>query len=63
LDVKIIGKVLKPAFVGDLGGEEEEAKSDRGCFDGCGEDGGELAGEFENSRDFGLPVGFLDCTS
>lgn len=60
MDVKVIGKVLKPTFVGDLGGEEEETKSNGRCFDRCSENGGKLADEFEDARNFGLPVRYLE---
>lgn len=55
-DVEIVGKIFKPAFVGDLGGEKEETKSNGGCLHLVGKDGRELSDKLENGRYFGLPL-------
>jgi hypothetical protein len=39
LNIKVVSEVFKTAFVCDLRGEEEEAKSDVGSFDSRGKDG------------------------
>jgi hypothetical protein len=60
LDVEIVGEVFESAFVGDLGGEEEETEGDCRRFDLGAEDGSELAHEFEDVFYFGFPVVLLE---
>ena len=58
LHIKVVCKVFEAAFVGDLGGEKEEAEGDGRCFNLGGKDGSELAHELEDGGHFGLPFGF-----
>lgn len=58
LNVELVRELLETRFVGDLGGEEEEAKASLRRFDPVVEDGDDLVDKLEYSGELCLP-GFV----
>lgn len=56
LDVELVGKLLQACIVGDLGSEQEKAKTGLRRFNPVVEGGDELVNKLEGGRDLGLPV-------
>lgn len=56
VNVHVVREVLEPALVRNLSGEQEESESNRRSVHGGRKDGVELSNEFEDCRDFRLPI-------